>query len=742
VSSPDTPSTDDFGTATLDPTEDVIAGCPGTWRLTYTAGNRGVDPGGRIRVYSDSDTDRAQPQFSEPSGPDYTTVSAPEGVQVDALVQPYKTLLLALHGAPLRPGDRIVVTYGDTSGGSPGLRAQTFLEDRHNYIVSVSPSAGEPFHQLPDPPYHAIVGGDIDRLEVIAPSTAVVDRPFRLLVKAEDAWGNPATRYRGRVSLVCDAVDLPESTVEFTDAEAGLRWLENCVPKQVGLFTVLATDETGDVIGQSNPISITAEPEAFDLYWGDYHGGQVENAEKITDFFRYARDVAGIQFASYQRNDNAHSDEDYALQLKVEKEYHEPGRFVAIPGYEWSPATRVGGHHNVYFRRFDQPMRRWTSARLSGHDTSNDLPHVRDLYEAYRNTDTVITPHVGGNHSNLHWHDPTLEPAVEITSDHGTFEWMLQEILERNYRMGFFGGSDSHTGRPGGDGPGHQHRRYAKSGLAGVYAKDVTIEALLDALVARRVFATTGARIQLRTMCEGHPMGTEFKSSSLPKISAFVAGTSPLESVELYRGLDKIHSYPIDTPTQPTRVRVLWEGSSRKSSYAGVVWEGTLEIKKSRMSNVRKVRFDSPRSFIFNEQPDGLAWSSVTCGYRSGFVFDLDTPEAELFLTVSTSVITGPKFGEHGEDGPLRIAHAPAERVASTINVADLATGPRVIEIGTLNRRVIVSLAPEPTIETVELSFTDSSPVPGINPYWLRVLQVDQEMAWSSPIYVDYAAQV
>ena len=734
----ETTSTNGFGTAELDPVDDVIAGSRGTWRLTYTAGQSGIQPGGRIRIYCDSDTDRALPQFGDPSGPEYTTITAPDGVQVDALVQPFKTLVLTVHGAPLNPGDCIVILYGDTSGGGPGYRSQTFLEDRHTYDVSVALTAEDTFHPLSHSPSQTIVGGDIDQLVVVAPSTAVVGRPCRLLLKAEDAWGNPATLFRGRISLTCDGLDLPQSEVAFTKTEGGIRWLEDCRPVRAGLFTVEATAEDGRR-GRSNPVRVSAQPEPFDLFWGDYHGGQIENAEKIDDFFRFARDVAGIQFASYQRNDNQHSDTEYALQQKVERDYHEPGRFVAIPGYEWSPATRVGGHHNVYFRRFDQPMRRWTSTRFSENGT-DDLPHVRDLYRAYRNTDTVITPHVGGNHSNLHWHDPTLEPAVEITSDHGTFEWMLEEILQYDYRMGFFGGSDSHTGRPGGDNPGHQHRRYAKSGLAGVYAEDVTIDALLDALKARRVFATTGARIQLRTESDGHPMGAEYSTSSPPTISASVAGTAPLESVELYRGLERIYSHPIETSTTPTRIRVLWEGASRKSSYSGVVWEGMLNVTGAQMSDIRKLRFDSPRSYLFDERDDGLSWYSVTCGYRSGFIFDLDTTDAELFLSVSNTVMTGPKYEGHGESGPLRIAHASAERIASTIRVADLADGPRVIDIGTLNRRITVSLAPEPTAESVEFAVTDEMPVPGVNPYWLRVVQTDQEMAWASPIYADYVA--
>src|SRR5262249_31755770 len=161
--------------------------------------------------------------------------------------------------------------------------------------------------------------------------------------------------------------------------------------------------------------------------------------------------------------------------------------FVPLPGFEWSGDLEYGGHHNVYFRRFDQPIRRSSHQNLADRsDESTDLPHVLDLYRAYRQADVVITPHVGGVHADLQYHDPTLEPAVEVTSTHGTFEWFLRETLERRYKLGFVGGSDCFTGRPGDDRPGYQLRRYAKSGLTAVYARDLSLEALLDGLGAPR----------------------------------------------------------------------------------------------------------------------------------------------------------------------------------------------------------------------------------------------------------------
>ena len=111
---------------------------------------------------------------------------------------------------------------------------------------------------------------------------------------------------------------------------------------------------------------------------------------------------------------------------------------------------------------------------------------------------------------------PTLEPVVEVTSTHGSFEWFLRETLERRYTVGFVGGSDSYTGRPGDDRPGHQLRRYAKSGLTGVYASAVTLEAILDAIQARRCYATTGARILCVLSARRPSLGALFATTDAP----------------------------------------------------------------------------------------------------------------------------------------------------------------------------------------------------------------------------------
>jgi len=316
--------------------------------------------------------------------------------------------------------------------------------------------------------------------------------------------------------------------------------------------------------------------------------------------------------------------------------------------------------------------------------------------------------------------------VIEVSSTHGTFEWFLEDALGRGYKLGFIAGSDSYKGRPGAEYPGYVDRRFAKGGLTALYATELTLEALFEALKSRRCYGTTGARILVRVDADGHLMGEEYAASSSPRISASVAGCAPLERVELFRGLERIYSHPLSTSPSSNRVRILWEGASRKSSYSGLVWSGSLKVTGRSIASVEKVRFDTPRSRVFDMTGSGLRWHSVTCGYRSGIILELEgAAEAELELMIHTLPVTRPHY-------------QLAERLAFRFGLGELVAGPKELEIGPLDRKLTISLAPEPGTEVAQFAFTDPSPKPGINPYWLRVVQTDMEMAWTSPIFVDY----
>ena len=734
-----------LGKATMDPHDDVVAGQVGTWRFTFRVGEMGLAEGGRIRVYTDTDTDWGSPQFINPAAEDYATLVAPGRASLRALIEGQRSLLIVNDGRALHPAEEIVLTLGDRSLGSNGSRAQTFQEASRYFRVEVDWTGSGEFEELPDPPSLRIVGGDPVRLVIVAPSQVEVGECFNVLLRLEDAWGNPATVQGCTVDFLSNGVQLPTESHELKHADGGVARLSCCRCAIEGVHTIRATLDSNHLSATSNPILCVEARGKYSLYWGDPHGGQLVSAEKVPQFFRFARDIARLDFVGYQRNDHQLSNQDWETQQKSESEFYIPSRFVPIPGYEWSGSLKAGGHHNIYFRRYGQPIHRCKRGS-SGDEVGRVLPHIRDVYDFYRGSDVILTPHVGGNHADLSFHEPSLESAIEVVSTHGTFEWFREEALKREYRVGFIGGSDGYTGRPGAEYPGRHDRRYAKGGLTALYAEELTLEGVFDALKARRCYATTGARILVDVKVDGHLMGDEYTTTVPPTLSFRVHGTTPIESVELFRGLNRIAVFPKDLCRNDHRIRITWEGASGKSSYSGVVWDGVLQVRGTNIREVQTLRFDSPRSFMHLEGHQRLLWNSVSCGYRTGIEVELEmvTDNVELQLGVHTELITRPGFGHPGALTPVstplrRTSFAPAERVLATLRLSELSDGQRVIELGALERRIVVSRAlTSDSSCSVEHELQDTTVEPGLNPYWLRVTQQDLEMAWTSPVFVDF----
>ena len=594
---------------------------------------------------------------------------------------------------------------------------------------------------LPDPPCLAVVGGHAVKLTALVPSIVRSGNRCWVVVRAEDEWGNPSAGYRGNITLAAESLVFPVDSYTFSAGDGGVHRFAISAGASPGVHRVRVRDPQLKLEAVSNPMLCATQSEKLDLFWGDPHGGQLELAEKINAFFSYARDISALDFAGYQRNDNALTGEDWDRQQQEESGCYVPGSFVPLPGFEWSGTAGQGGHHNVYFREFDRPIRGSSRSELDDKsDMATDLGHITDVYAAMRDSGVVITPHVGGGVADLAFHEPALEPAVEITSTHGSFEWFFREALGRGYRVGVVGGSDGYTGRPGAEFPGHLERRYAKGGLTAVWAEQLTLESLLAAFRQRHCYATTGARILLTLKAGDGVMGQELRRTAPQRLSVRVVGTAALETVELFRGLEKIYSHPLPVRHCSDSIRVLWNGASRKDTYSGVIWKGSLGIRGGRLISAKTIRFDSPRSRVFDVGDRSLSWSSVTCGFPSGIVLGMKSEgEIEFTVALNTTLITRPDFGDRVSPGPRRTSYAPAESLCTSFKLGDLRERSRLIDIGSLDRKVSISMAPDNSgpLET-EFTFLDETPKPGVNPYWVKVVQTDMEMAWSSPIFVDY----
>jgi hypothetical protein len=219
-----------------------------------------------------------------------------------------------------------------------------------------------------------------------------------------------------------------------------------------------------------------------------------------------------------------------------------PGKFTALVGFEWT--SWVWGHRNVVY--FDE-----RTDILSSLDERFDTPE--ELWTALRGTPSLAIPHhPAGGPIALDWRhalDPEIEPLVEICSAHGSSEaddspraiysaragCFARDALERGATFGVLASGDSHDGHPG---LCHLGAHYPTGGVAAVLADDISRSALLAALRARRVYATSGPRIVLRFALANRRMGETIPAAETTgELPLFVqaVGTAPIATIEAIR---------------------------------------------------------------------------------------------------------------------------------------------------------------------------------------------------------------
>ncbi|MFW9905334.1 MAG: DUF3604 domain-containing protein [Candidatus Thorarchaeota archaeon] len=715
-----------YGHSTIAPRDDVVAGSFGTWILTFTVGTHGIDDGGHIKIAWRDVSDWGRPQFQNPGDENFCLVCTSGNAELDVRfenkghIRPWRPcLILTIFDGYLAEEDTVTIVYGDTNAGGIGSMAQTFVEDSFEFRVLVDPFGTGQYTLVPHAPVLKVIAGEPERLKVVTPSEAVVGNSTWFFIKIEDKWGNPTSKYVGTVEIHSNdpKVMLPQSYT-FTPEDRGTHRFENLIFRTPGLNHITVSDVKNEKLRSiSNPILIHEKQLKRTLFWGDLHGQTEETigTGTVDQYFYFARDAAALDFVSHVGNDFQITKEHYKDTQRVVKEYHQPGKFITFLGYEWSGNTPAGGDHNVYFLKDDQPIHRSSHAQVQDKsDEETDRYPISRLLESYRGRDDVLViPHIGGRHAVLGYHDPDLTPFIEITSVHGHFEWFARKALEQGLKVGFIGGSDDHTCRPGGAYPTSMVEA-VNGGLMGVYARELTRESLWEAFQKRHVFATTGTRIILRVTCGDAIMGDEITLEEAPTIFVEVFGTTGLEKVELWRGLDVIHIHEIiQHDLTSNTIRVTWSGARVPTRRRNTDWSGEITIDKGKIISVEEYAFDLPWHGITERDKRRVRWISTTSGDFDGIILDLEAPDDAIIALNTKPVQTSFQLGQLMD--------------------------PLLIDADGIEQKVEISrISGKKTPNTVKFEYTDQKLKPGLNPYYIKVLQSDGEKAWSSPIFINF----
>ena len=520
-------------------------------------------------------------------------------------------ITVTVEDAGLAPGDKVIVTYGDPEQRPLTARVQCFPERKICFLAFVDAKGDERFEEVPGSPRMAAVhAGSASRMDVIAPS---IVRPGQVPLVRVPYTDAVHARPEPTPHVTCLEVRVAEEGKNGRTVKIGratdsieLEAPELLEPREGDQSVRIQVCDSGRKIeAVSNPALLRESGLA--LFFGDLHGQSQYhhwNPEEEVgascntpeECYSYARGIAGMDFCAITDTGSIAKDV-WEATVEATLRANDPNRFVTFQGSEVGDIDN--GHRNLIFG-CDSPEPRVEAKRVEewpngGVPEELQTRQVQKHYEGRE--DALLIPHHIKMWLNWDCHAPELEPVMEIYSIWGSGEksgtdmWTLremtggaQEAWARGYRIGVIGGSDTHAGLPGRSLPESDRDDFMvfKAGYAAVWATELTRSAILEALKARRCYATTGARIILETFIDDHPMGSDLPWPDRTKprrLCVNVWGTDDLRRVTVVKNNADVCSF------------------KPKAGDTQFVWDDGQEARGGDYYYVRVIQHDGNRAW-------------------------------------------------------------------------------------------------------------------------------------------------
>jgi len=311
---------------------------------------------------------------------------------------------------------------------------------------------------------------------------------------------------------------------------------------------------------------ISHDGETLTLYWGDLHEHTSMSAcqrainPPAPDLLANQRDIEKLDFTAI--TDHGYNLDEPQWQYTSEQinSYFDPGRFLTLLGEEWTsknnspenPDEPVGkgnpqqyGHRNLILRNAHYP-------RFFDSFDGNITPE--EVWTQLEGDEFFMVPHQladwhrkGKGNPPVDWehHHPHHQPVAEIYQSRGSYEALgapreagaacpfdghfLQDAWEKGVVIGVIASPDHGGG----------------NGKAGVWAEDMTRDALFKAIYARHTFGTTDPKIMLYFGSGDAMMGDKLQRlgrSSLP-FNVRVKAPRKINNVVIFRNNGKVKTW-------------------------------------------------------------------------------------------------------------------------------------------------------------------------------------------------------
>ncbi|MDY6866990.1 MAG: DUF3604 domain-containing protein [Chloroflexota bacterium] len=423
--------------------------------------------------------------------------------------------------------------------------------------------------------------------------------------------------------------------------------------------------------------------------------------------------------------------------LKQLKQHNSPGEFLVFPGYEIHSSK--DGDRTFLFKEFKGDL------ILKG-DIPNTIQYLKEIYAE----DALGFPHHIGypqGHRGINWssYDQSFCPLIEMFSMHGCAEgrettWpylhsmgpsdghsSMQHGLALGHRFGLLANTDHHSAFPGSYGRGR----------TGLWAPELSRQDIWEALRTRRTYALTGDRIDLRFSINGNLMGTDAPPAKKRRIKIDVNAGGAISYIDLIKNNHLLKRFtPADNTFVPhsgdmRRAKLYLEvGWGEKHKTAP--WEVDIKLGNARILSVeprfRGMEVVSPVEMGENHLP-----------YRNGAWELVDEGQCH-FEVVSQGNPTNTTPTTQGMC--LHIAFAPDAKIQTKLNDHTITLPIERLVQGAYGRPLsnidspayLFHRLPQEQELHWKLTLEDGISEPH-DFYYVRVVQDNGQMAWSSPIY-------
>lgn len=703
------------GTAKLNIKKTVV-GQKTNCRLSYTAGFYGVDDSGSIKILFRIASDFEEFQFTDPTKDNFVKISSSNknlkikvgsrssGALGKIYTRPWsRGFTLHFSGAFLKEGDQVFVEFKN-------WKMQTFCEKKFIFKIFVDPFATGRYLEIEKSPEIEVLPGQATQLKIVAPTKVEKNTFFKALIKIEDRFGNPCRQLDGIFRL--------EKNSQIQGFSEKINFKKGRVIVKLKIIndgSHFIKAKFNDIEGISNPV-IVSQKSGPNYYWADFHAqsGETVGTNSVDDYFDFAKDYGFVDIASHQANDFQVTSEFWNKINNVTKAINKEGEFVVFPGYEWSGNTSLGGDRNVIYQEENNPIFRSSHALLEEFkDLATDASTANELFKKLKSKKVVVFAHVGGRYADLSMHDEKTEKAVEIHSSWGTFEWFFHDALKRGYKIGVVANSDGHKGRPGASYPGVSHFG-SFGGLTCVMSPRLTRKDIFEALYNRRCYATTGARIYLDVsyLVSGKTgyIGDIVKVKDKPVLKVDCLGTSAIDRIEIWNKDKKIHTH---LPTlEDNKIKIVYSGSKVKGRDRGIVWEGEVLLEDNFFQGeIEKINFFSLNNYATIDS-NILKWKGETTSGVQALMFVLKNDQGELIIKINNKNFRLP--------------------------IKDISQNPKVFNMGGLDAKLeVYRVSKDKKSKSISFEYKLNKLNEGSNPIFVKVIQQDGHMAWSSPIYFE-----